>query len=218
MIKLLEKHGAKPLMAPMHVKNAREVPEYEIDAKELDFTDNVDITKGIFTIASWRGTKLAVKKLGDELFTDKEKLWAVRDELELLQKIRHPNYYSGTSFGTSNGVGIAATDSSSGYNQFSADLKKLKKERGSMAKEGTVLSTMTLLGFNLAWFLRTEGCCCSSEPPSAYWLGFGWMCIWCFGCRLWSSRIFIQMCSFLSIYVKKCMQTYSCISFFLLLN
>ncbi|XP_076924687.1 serine/threonine-protein kinase 12-like isoform X2 [Bidens hawaiensis] len=91
MIKLLEKNGAKPLMAPMHVKNAREVPEYEIDAKELDFTDSVDITKGTFTIASWRGTKVAVKKLGDELFTDKEKVRAFRDELELLQKIRHPN-------------------------------------------------------------------------------------------------------------------------------
>ncbi|XP_024992597.1 integrin-linked protein kinase 1-like isoform X1 [Cynara cardunculus var. scolymus] len=91
MIKLLEKHGAKPLMAPMHVKNAREVPEYEIAAEELDFTDSVDITKGTFTIASWRGTKVAVKKLGDELFTDKDKVRAFRDELELLQKIRHPN-------------------------------------------------------------------------------------------------------------------------------
>lgn len=30
VIKLLEKHGAKPLMAPMHVKHAREVPEYEL--------------------------------------------------------------------------------------------------------------------------------------------------------------------------------------------
>ncbi|MFS7987794.1 hypothetical protein Hanom_Chr11g01027071 [Helianthus anomalus] len=77
MIKLLEKHGATPLMAPMHVKNACEVPEYEIDAKELDFTDSVGITKGTFTIASWRGTKVAVRKLGDELFTDKEKVWVV---------------------------------------------------------------------------------------------------------------------------------------------
>lgn len=91
MVKLLEKHGAKRLMAPMHVKNAREVPEYEIAATELDFTDSVDITKGTFTIASWRGTKVAVKKLGDELFTDKDKVRAFRDELELLQKIRHPN-------------------------------------------------------------------------------------------------------------------------------
>ena len=34
-------------MAPMHVNNAREVPEYEIDPKELDFTNSVDITKVI---------------------------------------------------------------------------------------------------------------------------------------------------------------------------
>lgn len=32
-------------MAPMHVENAREVPEYEIDPSELDFTNSVDITK-----------------------------------------------------------------------------------------------------------------------------------------------------------------------------
>lgn len=33
---------------PMHVENAREVPEYEIDPKELDFTNSVSITK-VFT-------------------------------------------------------------------------------------------------------------------------------------------------------------------------
>lgn len=32
-------------MAPMHVQNAREIPEYEIDPKELDFSNSVDITK-----------------------------------------------------------------------------------------------------------------------------------------------------------------------------
>lgn len=29
----------------MHVKTAREVPEYEIDPKELDFTNSVELTK-----------------------------------------------------------------------------------------------------------------------------------------------------------------------------
>nr|XP_043624011.1 integrin-linked protein kinase 1-like isoform X2 [Erigeron canadensis] len=91
VVKLLEKHGAKHLTAPMHVKNAREIPEYEIDPKELDFTNSVDITNGTFTMASWRGTQVAVKKLGDELFVDEDKVTAFRDELELLQKIRHPN-------------------------------------------------------------------------------------------------------------------------------
>ena len=34
-------------MAPMHVNHAREVPEYEIDPKELEFTNSVHITKVI---------------------------------------------------------------------------------------------------------------------------------------------------------------------------
>ncbi|XP_021294970.1 serine/threonine-protein kinase STY17 [Herrania umbratica] len=91
VIKLLEKHGAKPLMAPMHVNHAREVPEYEIDPKELDFTNSVDISKGTFCRASWRGTEVAVKRLGDEVLTDEDKVRAFRDELALFQKIRHPN-------------------------------------------------------------------------------------------------------------------------------
>jgi hypothetical protein len=32
-------------MAPMHVKHAREVPEYEINPDELDFTNSVELTK-----------------------------------------------------------------------------------------------------------------------------------------------------------------------------
>lgn len=32
-------------MAPMRVQNARDVPEYEIDPKELDFTNSIDLTK-----------------------------------------------------------------------------------------------------------------------------------------------------------------------------
>jgi serine/threonine protein kinase len=91
VIKLLEKHGAKPLVAPMHVRHAREVPEYEIDPKELDFTNSVELTKGTFMVASWRGTRVAVKKLPEEVITDEERVGAFRDELALLQKIRHPN-------------------------------------------------------------------------------------------------------------------------------
>lgn len=34
----------------MLVKNAREVPDYEIDPKELDFTNSVNITKVKFWI------------------------------------------------------------------------------------------------------------------------------------------------------------------------
>ncbi|GMH05192.1 hypothetical protein Nepgr_007032 [Nepenthes gracilis] len=91
VIKRLEKHGAEPPMAPMHVKNVREVPEYEIDPQEIDFSNSVHITKGTFHRASWRGIEVAVKKLGEDVFTNEDKVSAFRDELALLQKIRHPN-------------------------------------------------------------------------------------------------------------------------------
>ncbi|XP_058100995.1 integrin-linked protein kinase 1-like [Magnolia sinica] len=91
VIKILEKHGAKPLMARMHVQNAREVPEYEIDPSELDFTDSVDITKGTFRTAFWRGIQVAVKRLNLDVITDEDTVRAFNDELALLQKIRHPN-------------------------------------------------------------------------------------------------------------------------------
>ncbi|XP_054817294.1 integrin-linked protein kinase 1-like [Prosopis cineraria] len=89
--KLLEKHGAKSLTAPMLVQNVREVPEYEINPSELDFTNSVSITKGTFRVALWRGTHVAVKTLGEEVLTDDDKLKAFRDELALFQKLRHPN-------------------------------------------------------------------------------------------------------------------------------
>ncbi|CAI0475616.1 unnamed protein product [Linum tenue] len=91
VIKLLEKRGAKPLMAPMHVNHAREVPEYEINPTELDLTNSVQITKGTFRLASWRGIQVAVKMLGEEVLSDEDKVRAFRDELDLLQKLRHPN-------------------------------------------------------------------------------------------------------------------------------
>ncbi|THU51052.1 hypothetical protein C4D60_Mb06t26950 [Musa balbisiana] len=91
VIKLFEKHGAKLRVTPMRVENAREVPEYEIDPSELDFTNSVNITKGTFIIAKWRGIQVAVKKFNDDVMADEDKLRAFRDELALLQQIRHPN-------------------------------------------------------------------------------------------------------------------------------
>ncbi|KAL3620566.1 hypothetical protein CASFOL_035478 [Castilleja foliolosa] len=51
----------------MHVKSAREVPEYEIHPnhpRELDFTNSIEITKtsiqSTYIIASWGGTQVAV--------------------------------------------------------------------------------------------------------------------------------------------------------------
>ncbi|KAJ3671007.1 hypothetical protein LUZ60_008433 [Juncus effusus] len=91
VIKLLEKRGAKIKVAPMHVDSARDVPEYEIAPTEIDFTNSKDLTKGTFRIATWRGTQVAVKQLDDDLITDEDKVRAFRDELALLQLLRHPN-------------------------------------------------------------------------------------------------------------------------------
>uniref|UniRef100_A0A7N0T4D7 Protein kinase domain-containing protein n=1 Tax=Kalanchoe fedtschenkoi TaxID=63787 RepID=A0A7N0T4D7_KALFE len=91
VIKILEKHGAKQLVAPMRVQHKKEVPEYEIDSAELDFSKSVDITKGTFRKVSWRGIEVAVKQFEEEVFDEGDKVRAFRDELDLLQKIRHPN-------------------------------------------------------------------------------------------------------------------------------
>ncbi|GAB2275126.1 hypothetical protein Dimus_009888 [Dionaea muscipula] len=91
VVQILESFGAKPPIAPMLVKNGRQVPEYEIVASELDFTNSIEITKGTYCLASWRGTQVAVKILRDDVIMDEDKVKAFRDELALLQKIRHPN-------------------------------------------------------------------------------------------------------------------------------
>jgi len=91
VIKILEKHGSKHKIAPMHVNNCRQVPEYEIDPAELDFSNGNDISKGTFRKATWRGIPVAVKKLDDDLIVDENKVRAFRDELDVLQLIRHPN-------------------------------------------------------------------------------------------------------------------------------
>ncbi|KAL8150896.1 hypothetical protein V2J09_020704 [Rumex salicifolius] len=91
VIKLLEKYGAKPPAAPMRVQSEREVPEYEISPEEIDFTDTFNITKGTFCVALWRGIQVAVKTLPDHVVFDEEKIAAFRDELVLLQQLRHPN-------------------------------------------------------------------------------------------------------------------------------
>lgn len=55
-------------MAPMHVENAREVPEYEIDQGELDFTDSVDITKVISSPSTFLWNMLLSLKTNMSIF------------------------------------------------------------------------------------------------------------------------------------------------------
>uniref|UniRef100_A0ACD5VHZ5 Uncharacterized protein n=2 Tax=Avena sativa TaxID=4498 RepID=A0ACD5VHZ5_AVESA len=91
VIKILEKHDSNHKVAPMHVNSDRDVPEYEIDSKELEFTTGKGLSKGTFRKATWRGILVAVKKLDDDVLTDENKVQAFRDELDVLQLIRHPN-------------------------------------------------------------------------------------------------------------------------------
>lgn len=91
VIKALEKHGANRPAAPTYGKSSGYIPEYEIDPNEIDFTKSVNITKGTFRKALWRGIEVAVKQLQDDICVVDDKVRAFRDELALLQRIRHPN-------------------------------------------------------------------------------------------------------------------------------
>ncbi|XP_041995221.1 integrin-linked protein kinase 1-like isoform X1 [Salvia splendens] len=90
VIKLLEEHGAKQVLAPMQVENPGQLPDYEIDPKEIDLTNSIEITKGTFKLATWAGTKVAVKVFYEGA-ADENKVRSFRDELSLLLSIRHPN-------------------------------------------------------------------------------------------------------------------------------
>ncbi|XP_042010751.1 integrin-linked protein kinase 1-like isoform X2 [Salvia splendens] len=90
VIELLEKHGAKQVLAPLQVENVGQLPDYEIDPKEIDFTNSIEISKGTFKLATWAGTPVAVK-IFYEGAADENKVRAFRDELSLLLSIRHPN-------------------------------------------------------------------------------------------------------------------------------
>ncbi|THG17655.1 hypothetical protein TEA_014764 [Camellia sinensis var. sinensis] len=77
-----DRWGSTPLADAIHYKNHDVIKLLEKHgAKPL----------GTFCVASWQGIKVAVKKLGEEVTADEDKVRAFRDELELLQKIRHPN-------------------------------------------------------------------------------------------------------------------------------
>ncbi|KAL6542750.1 hypothetical protein OROHE_010270 [Orobanche hederae] len=135
LIKLLEKYGAKHLMAPMHVQNARQVPEYEIGPEELDFTNSIEITKGTYRIALWRGTRVAVKVFWEGI-ADEDKVFcskAFRDELALLQKVRHPNVVQFLGAVTQNSPMMIVTE----YLP-KGDLHEYLKRKGAL-KPATVL-------------------------------------------------------------------------------
>ncbi|KAI3921889.1 hypothetical protein MKX01_005578 [Papaver californicum] len=163
VIKLLEKSGAKPLMAPMHVLTAREVPEYEIDCNELDFSESVVITKGTFRIASWRGIQVAVKELQEDFMADQEKVNAFRDELALLQRIRHPNVVQFLGAVTQSSPMMIVTE----YLP-KGDLRAFLKRRGALKPETTVKFALDIArGMSYLHEHKTEAIIhCDLEPSN----------------------------------------------------
>ncbi|KAE8734062.1 Integrin-linked protein kinase family isoform 2 [Hibiscus syriacus] len=91
---ILKARGAKvpkTRKTPMTVTNPQEVPEYELNPLELQIRKSDGIAKGLYQVAKWNGTRVSVKILDKESYTDPESINAFKYELTLLEKVRHPN-------------------------------------------------------------------------------------------------------------------------------
>ncbi|XP_016461688.1 integrin-linked protein kinase 1 isoform X2 [Nicotiana tabacum] len=91
---ILKARGAKvpkTRNTPMTVANPREVPEYELNPLELQIRKRDGISKGSYQVAKWNGTKVSVKILDKDSYSDPETINAFKHELTLLEKVRHPN-------------------------------------------------------------------------------------------------------------------------------
>uniref|UniRef100_A0A7N0VA36 non-specific serine/threonine protein kinase n=1 Tax=Kalanchoe fedtschenkoi TaxID=63787 RepID=A0A7N0VA36_KALFE len=91
---ILRSRGAKvpkPRKTPMAVANPKEVPEYELNPLELQIRKVDGITKGTYQVAKWNGTKVSVKILDKDSYSDPESINAFKHELMLFEKVRHPN-------------------------------------------------------------------------------------------------------------------------------
>ncbi|KAE8663224.1 Integrin-linked protein kinase family isoform 2 [Hibiscus syriacus] len=88
----------------MTVANPQEVPEYELNPSELQIRKSDSITKsrlqvtlayynwqGSYQVAKWNGTRVSVKILDKDSYSDPESINAFKYELTLLEKVRHPN-------------------------------------------------------------------------------------------------------------------------------
>ncbi|OAY50262.1 integrin-linked protein kinase 1 isoform X2 [Manihot esculenta] len=91
---VLKARGAKApktRKTPMAVANPQDVPEYELNPLELQVRKSDGISKGSYQVAKWNGTKVTVKILDMDSYSDPESINAFKHELTLLEKVRHPN-------------------------------------------------------------------------------------------------------------------------------
>lgn len=91
---ILKARGAKipkTRRTPMAVSNPRDVPEYEVNPMELQFRRREDVLKATCQVAKWTGTKVSVKILDKDSYSDPDSINDFKQELTILQKVRHPN-------------------------------------------------------------------------------------------------------------------------------
>lgn len=82
---------AKMLKTPMSVSNPLQIPEYEVNPAELSFPQGAETSKGSYQLAKWNGTRVVVKILNKDYYSDPESIKRFKNELTLLQKVRHPH-------------------------------------------------------------------------------------------------------------------------------
>ncbi|KAI5384714.1 Integrin-linked protein kinase 1 [Lathyrus oleraceus] len=91
---MLKARGAKvpkTRKTPMTVANPREVPEYELNPLELQVRKSDGISTGTYQVAKWNGTKVAVKILDKDSYSNPDTINVFKHELTLLERVRHPN-------------------------------------------------------------------------------------------------------------------------------
>nr|GEV85747.1 dual specificity protein kinase shkC-like [Tanacetum cinerariifolium] len=84
---ILKARGAKvpkTRKTPMSVANPREVPEYELNPLELQIRKTDGISKGNYQVAKWNSTKVSVKILDKDSYSDPESMYG--DLRSYLQK------------------------------------------------------------------------------------------------------------------------------------
>jgi hypothetical protein len=60
----------------MTVSNPREVPEYELNPLEVQVRKSDGISKGAYQVAKWNGTRVSVKILDKDSYSDPERMYA----------------------------------------------------------------------------------------------------------------------------------------------
>jgi hypothetical protein len=93
--KVLEAAGGKIMDSRREaVVQASVVQDWEVDPSEIDMKKSIPIGKGAFgeiRLATWRGTRVAVKTILMSLSDDRQVAKEFLDEVSLLPQLRHPN-------------------------------------------------------------------------------------------------------------------------------